>query len=121
MQQTLKFCKHIYPVIVGTRAYTHARPPLTRGLSAEQADWGEIYYSVFSPSVTASPCHLPEGELAVGQEMPAWAVTQGRLIGRGAVIFIGTADPAQALKNNILLIRAKWIPEPQGPQTVLGQ
>ena len=26
------------------------------------------------------PCHLPEGELAAGQERPAWAVTQGGLV-----------------------------------------
>ena len=30
---------------------THERPPLTRGLSAEQADWGREKYPAFSPSV----------------------------------------------------------------------
>ena len=34
-----------------------------------------------NPSATAPPCHLPEGELPEGQEKPAWAVTQGRLMG----------------------------------------
>ena len=37
---------------------THARPPLTRGLSAKLTG-GENCCSVFSPFVTASPCHLP--------------------------------------------------------------
>ena len=35
------------------------------------------YTQLINPS--APPGHLPEGELAAGQEKPAWAVTQGRL------------------------------------------
>ena len=32
-----------------------------------------------NPSVTATPCQLPEGELAEGQERLAWAIAQGSL------------------------------------------
>ena len=35
------------------------------------------YTQLINPSAPAG--HLPEGELAAGQEKPAWAVTQGRL------------------------------------------
>ena len=31
------------------------------------------------PQSWLTPCQLPEGELAAGQEKPAWAVTQGSL------------------------------------------
>ena len=38
---------------------THPRPPLTRGLLSDSEAGGEHRNSVFSPSVTALPCHLP--------------------------------------------------------------
>ena len=38
---------------------THPRPPLTRGLLSDSEAGGENCKAFFSPSVTASPCHLP--------------------------------------------------------------
>ena len=38
---------------------THPRPPLTRGLLSDSEAGGENCKAFFSPSVTASPRHLP--------------------------------------------------------------
>ena len=45
---------------------THPRPPLTRGLLSDSEAGGESCKAFFSPSVTASPCHLPHQREALG-------------------------------------------------------
>ena len=46
---------------------THPRPPLTRGLLCDSEAGGENCKVFFSPSVTASPCHLPHQREALGR------------------------------------------------------
>ena len=48
---------------------THPKPPLTRGLLSDSEAGGENCKAFFSPSVTASPCHLPHQREALGRRV----------------------------------------------------